>query len=163
MLCVGLIPLISANPLPPGSRPCRRQPARRRVHGVFDRDLPLTLAAMMVERFQRGTGAGQRAGLVLAPSLEGLFLDHGAPVASTAALWAASSWSAIMPSSSSPGPIPDSAATVALTCLLVGVSKPKLLNCVIARRLFQLSDCDPPSGFSRPLRSSESLTMTVLA
>jgi hypothetical protein len=52
---------------------------------------------------------------------------------------------------------------VALTCLLVGVSKPKLLNCVIARRLFQLSDCDPPSGFSRPLRSSESLTMTVLA
>ncbi|WP_347264296.1 hypothetical protein [Nitrobacter sp.] len=51
---------------------------------VFDRDLLLTLAAMAVEGFeQRRVSARQLVGLgeVLAPPLEGLFADHGAPIA----------------------------------------------------------------------------------
>ena len=51
---------------------------------VLDRDLLLALAAMAVEGFeQRRVGAGELVGLgeVLAPALEGLLADHGAPVA----------------------------------------------------------------------------------
>jgi hypothetical protein len=50
---------------------------------VLDRDLLLTLAAMAVKRVdQSRVGASELVGLVqvLAPALESLFCDHGAPI-----------------------------------------------------------------------------------
>ena len=51
---------------------------------MLHRDLLLALAAVAIERFeQRRIGARElvRLGEVLAPALEGLLADHGAPVA----------------------------------------------------------------------------------
>ena len=51
---------------------------------VLDRDLLLTLATMAVKRLdQSRVGASELVGLVqvLAPALESLFCDHGAPIA----------------------------------------------------------------------------------
>ena len=50
---------------------------------VLNRDLLLTLAAMAVKRFDQGrVGASELVGLVqvLAPALESLLCDHGAPI-----------------------------------------------------------------------------------
>jgi hypothetical protein len=51
---------------------------------ALHRDLLLALATVAIERFkQRGIGAGKlvRLGEALPSALEGLFADHGAPVA----------------------------------------------------------------------------------
>src|SRR5436853_6738144 len=75
------------------------------------------------------------------------------------------SCAAIIPSSSSFGPIPTSAATVALYCLLLvsgsECASQRPLSAWLASRLFQWSETEPPIVLSAPLKSSGSLATTI--
>lgn len=84
LLCMGLILRFSAIPTPRRLHNADHRLTAGMNVDVLDRDLLLAFAAMAVESFeQRRIGAGKfvRLGEVFAPALEGLFADHGAPVA----------------------------------------------------------------------------------
>ena len=84
LLCVGLFLRFCAIPTPRRADDADDRLSASMDMDMLHRDLLLALAAMAVEGFEQGgIGAGQLVGLgkVLATPFEGLFAEHGAPVA----------------------------------------------------------------------------------
>ena len=86
LLCMGLFSTFFARPSPRGrgADVAYDGLAARMYVDVFHNNLLLTLAAVPVESFEQSrVSTGALVGLIeiLAPSLERLFTDHGAPVA----------------------------------------------------------------------------------